>query len=178
MRALYMRRALASISPTCTVLHAGGLLREIIVEIVRVGRLRKGWPVERALCEVLISELKRAPAIPTAIDLPNDRRALAVARAVMDSATVNTPLKSLCASVGVSVRTLERLYRRDIGSNFESWRRQWRLMKAIELLVAGHTVKRAAGAVGYRHAGAFVALFKNAFGATPKAWIQALEKLK
>jgi len=51
-------------------------------------------------------------------------------------------------------------------------------MKAIELLVAGHTVKAVAAAIGYRHAGAFVVLFRQAFGATPKAWIQALEKLK
>lgn len=178
MRTLYIRRALVNISPACTVLHAPGLLRELIVEIVRLGRLRRAQLVERALSEVLISELERAPVLPTTIDLPIDRRALAVAHAVMDNATTNMPLKSLCAAAGVSARTLQRLYRRDVGADFESWRRQWRLMKAIELLVAGYTVKAVAATIGYRHAGAFVVLFKQAFGATPKAWIQTLEKLK
>src|SRR5882757_5312320 len=124
MRTLYIRRALVNISRSCTVLHARSFLRELIVEIVRLGTLRRGQRVERALCEVLISELQRAPAMPTAIDLPIDRRALAVAHAVMDNAGTNMPLKSLCAAAGVSARTLERIYRRDVGTDFESWRRQ------------------------------------------------------
>jgi len=78
--------ALVNISRSCTVLHARSFLRELIVEIVRLETLRRGQRVERALCEVLISELQRAPAMPTAIDLPIDRRALAVAHAVMDNA--------------------------------------------------------------------------------------------
>ena len=178
MRTLYIRCGLAHIAPTCTVLHARGLLRELVSEIVRVGRLRKDRPVERALCEVLIAELERAPAIQTVIDLPKDRRALAIARAVMLDLRTSKSLPALCAAAGISVRTLERLFRRDVGIDFESWRRRWRLMKAIEMLVAGHAVKTVADAVGYLHAGAFVELFKQSFGTTPKTWIQALEKLK
>ena len=177
MRTLYIRCGLVDILPTCTVLHAGGLLRELILEIVRVGRLRRDWPVERALCEVLIAELERAPALQAVIDLPKDRRALAVARAVMVDPPNSKSLPAMCAEAGISVRTLERLFRRDIGIDFESWRRRWRLMQAIEMLVAGHTVKTVAHAVGYLHAGAFVELFKRTFGTTPKAWIQEIRKL-
>jgi AraC-like DNA-binding protein len=50
-------------------------------------------------------------------------------------------------------------------------------MKAIEMLVAGHMVKEVAFAVGYQHPGAFVALFRQTFGITPKAWVLALERL-
>ena len=50
-------------------------------------------------------------------------------------------------------------------------------MKAIEMLVAGCRVKEVAFAVGYQHSGAFVALFRQTFGITPKAWMSALERL-
>lgn len=83
----------------------------------------------------------------------------------------------MCAAAGVSVRTLERTYRREVGTDFECWRRQVRLMKAIELLVAGRRVKEVAFLVGYQHPGAFVTLFRATFGATPKAWISVLERL-
>jgi AraC-like DNA-binding protein len=58
--------------------------------------------------------------------------------------------------------------------NFETWRRQARLMKAVELLVSGCAVKEVAFAVGYKQPSAFVEMFRMALGATPKAWVAAL----
>jgi AraC-like DNA-binding protein len=50
-------------------------------------------------------------------------------------------------------------------------------MKAVELLVAGKRIKEVAYAVGYQHPSAFVTLFRETFGTTPKTWISALERL-
>jgi transcriptional regulator GlxA family with amidase domain len=95
----------------------------------------------------------------------------------MENPACPISLKSMCVAAGVSVRTLERTFHREVGTDFECWRRQMRLMKAIELLVAGHRVKEVAFAVGYQNSGAFVALFRSTFGTTPKAWISGLERL-
>jgi len=72
------------------------------------------------------------------------------------------------------VRTIERAFRSEVGTDFATWRRQARLMKAVELLVAGSLVKQAAFATGYRQPRAFVEMFRRSFGATPKAWVAAL----
>jgi AraC-like DNA-binding protein len=85
------------------------------------------------------------------------------------------PLAAVCACVGVSVRTIERAFRKDVGTDFESWRRQVRLMKAVELLVSGCSIKEVAFAVGYRQSSAFVEMFRRTFGTTPKAWVSALK---
>jgi AraC-like DNA-binding protein len=177
MRTLYLRPGLVDFRQACTVLHAGPLLRELIFEIVRIGRLRIRNRVECALRDVLIAELKRSSSVPTMVMLPNDRRALTVAQAVIGNPALRLPLTSLCASAGVSVRTLERAFRKEAGIDFESWRRQVRLMKAVELLVSGCSVKEVSFAVGYQQPSAFVALFRATFGTTPKAWISALERL-
>ena len=76
--------------------------------------------------------------------------ALGVARAVIADQANSPSLRAVCENIGVSVRTIERAFRREVGVSFESWRRQVRLMKAIELLVGGCPVKEVAFEVGYR----------------------------
>src|SRR5262249_38841668 len=83
MRTLYLRTGLTNLPPTCTVLHVGSLLRELIFEIVRFGRLRIRNRIESALRDLLVFELERASAVPAVVVRPNDPRALAVAQAVI-----------------------------------------------------------------------------------------------
>jgi AraC-like DNA-binding protein len=177
MRTLYLRPSLTERRPACAVLHVGPLLRELIVETVRVGALRSRNRIECALRDVLIAELARASPVPTELVLPRDHRALAVAQTVIAQPGARVPLPNLCKSAAVSVRTLERIFQREVGIGFEYWRRQVRLMKALQLLVAGHSVKQVAFEIGYQNPSAFVALFRTTFGATPKVWISALERL-
>jgi len=170
MRTLYLRAGLLGRWADCTVLYVGPFLRELIFEIVRVGSLRMRNAVEGALCEVLLAKLRQASPAPTGVALPQDGRALAVAHAVMENPAVIEPLAVVCAQAGLSVRTLERAFQREVGMNFESWRRQVRLMRAVELLVAGRSVKEVAFQVGYQNTGSLVALFRQTFGKPPRAW--------
>jgi AraC-like DNA-binding protein len=177
MRTLYLRSGLADLGKSCAVLHISPLLRELIFEVVRVGNLRSRDHTESALRDLVIAQLEKASPMPTCILLPHDLRARAVAEAVMAEPALRSPLLSMCKSCGISVRTLERIFRKDVGMSFESWRRQVRLMKAIELLVAGRSVKQVAFSVGYQEPSAFVALFRSTFGTTPKAWVDALRRI-
>jgi AraC-like DNA-binding protein len=60
--------------------------------------------------------------------------------------------------------------------DFETWRRQARVMKAIERLAGGESVKEAAFHVGYREPSALVALFRITFGMPPKVWMSSQGK--
>ena len=170
MRTLYLRPSLTRRMPeTCSVLQISPLLRELIVEIVRRGALRRN-AADQALTSVLLAELHAASPMPTHLTLPKDHRALALAQTLVANPGSRRPLRALCKENGVSVRTLERTFRRDVGTDFETWRRQLRLMNAVERLVAGSSVKQVAYEVGYRQPSAFVATFRRSFGMTPKAW--------
>jgi len=48
------------------------------------------------------------------------------------------------------------------------WRRRLRLLHAVRLLAEGEPVTTVALDVGYSSVSAFIAVFKRAFGATPK----------
>jgi AraC-like DNA-binding protein/mannose-6-phosphate isomerase-like protein (cupin superfamily) len=178
MRTLYLRTGLAARSePRCAVLHVTPLLRELIVEIVSIGELRMRDRYECALRDLLTRQLQKASPVPTFVTLPRDERALAVAQAILRNPAESKPMAVLCSEAGVSVRTIQRAFRKDVGTSFESWRRQVRLTKAVELLVSGCSIKEVAYKVGYCQSSAFVEMFRRTFGTTPKAWISALETL-
>jgi len=175
MRTLYFRPGLVSRrAPGCDVLSVTPLLRELIVEAVRVGRLRVRNAHERALRDLTILHISRASSAPTSVALPADSRALALAQAILQNPSQPKALANLCAEAGMSLRTMQRVFQRELGTDFDSWRRQVRLMKAIELLVTGSSVKETAFAIGYNQPSAFVEAFRRAFGATPKAWARSL----
>lgn len=159
------------------MLHISPLLRELIIESVRIGRLRFRNPLERAFRDVIICQIEHASPVPTFVKLPSDPRALTVAKAVIENPAASNAIPLLCSPAGVSVRTIQRLFLKEVGMDFESWRRQVRLVRAIELLVNGSSVKEVSFAVGYRQTSAFVESFRRTFGTTPKVWITGLEKL-
>ena len=132
------------------------LLRELIVETVRVSQLRVRNRYECALRDLLISQIQKASPVPTFVTLPRDARALAVAQAVLRKPAESKAIADLCAEAGVSVRTIERVFRKEIGVDFESWRRQVRSTKAEELLFSGYSIKEVAHKVGYCQPSAFV----------------------
>lgn len=178
MRTLYFRPGLVSrMSQGCAVLHVTPLLRELIVETVRIGQLRIRNHHERVLRDLTILHLTNASSAPIFVALPIDKRALSVARAVLQNPAQPKTLQMLCAGVGVSVRTIQRVFQTDVGTDFDSWRRQVRLTKAVELLVSGYSVKEVAFAVGYSQPSAFVVTFRRTFGTTPGAWAASIKKL-
>lgn len=178
MRTLYIRPQLAVRSAsTCAVLHVAPLLRELILEAVRIGNLRARNEGERALTELIVMHVKSASPIPTFVMMPSEGRAQSVAQAVLAEPGRSTPMATLCANAGASVRTIQRAFRREMGIDFDSWRRQVRLTKAVEALVSGHSVKEVAFGVGYRQPSAFVECFRKTFGLPPKVWVTSLGRV-
>ena len=173
MRTLYLRPGLAR-GKQCAVLHVPPLLRELIVEAVRIGNLKARNKSHVALRDVIVAQIVRASPVPTVLAMPSDTRARAIADAVI--ANPKTTLLALCQKAGASVRTLQRIFRRDARTDFETWRRQVRMMKAVELQTQGTTIKQISHAVGYRQASTFVAAFRRTFGMPPKSWIAAVRQ--
>jgi len=178
MRTVYLRPGVARQLPkTCTVIHVRPLLRELIVEAVEIGSLARRAPVQSALGLLLVSEIRNARPVPTLVTLPQDPRALRVAEAFMrDPAT--GAAADLCRRCGVTPRTIQRLFLRDVGVSFETWRRQARLMKGIERLMGGDSVTSIAVELGYQQASAFIRLFRDTLGTTPRAWMSGLRRLE
>ncbi|MGA3346668.1 MAG: helix-turn-helix transcriptional regulator [Terracidiphilus sp.] len=177
MRTLYFRPgAVSRRPPGCSLLYVAPLLRELIIEAVRLGRLRQRNPPECALRDLLARQLAIATAAHIGITMPLEPRALSVAQLIAGKLTDRRPLAKLCAEAGVGVRTAQRIFRKELGCEIDTWRRQARLTRAVQLLVAGHSVKEVSFRVGYKQSSAFVEAFRRLFGSTPKVWTAGLRR--
>jgi hypothetical protein len=120
MRTLYLRRGLAAeLPPACAVLHITPLMRELIIETVRIGELKMRNPLHRALRDLLIFQMEKASPMPISLTLPRDSRARAIADQVMLHPGERQSFAALCESAGAGVRTMQRVFRREAGSHFE-----------------------------------------------------------
>jgi AraC-like DNA-binding protein len=173
MRTLYLRPGVVKKdAANCRVLHVNSMLRELILAAIRNGKLLVKDRLHTAIRTLIAAEIENALLVPTSITVPNDDRARRIARNLLEGPGMQDSFPALCKSAGASVRTIQRIFRRETGSDFESWRQQARLIKAIELLVAGHSVKQVSAAVGYSHVAPFITMFRKILGVTPGAWIQ------
>lgn len=178
MRTLYIRPGLVKRPDTsCAVLAVSPLLRELVLEIVRIGKLRLKNREHCTLQDLVTLHIARATSISTMIRMPRDPRALNAAKRILDNLTESPSLQTVCKEAGVSTRTLQRLFRNEVGIDADSWRQQARLTRSVELLVGGSSVKQVAFSVGYNQPSAFVAAFRRVFGVTPKIWTERVRRM-
>jgi AraC-like DNA-binding protein/quercetin dioxygenase-like cupin family protein len=178
MRTLYIRPGLVKREdPGCAVLSVSPLVRELVLEVVRIGQLRLRNREHCNLQDLVTLHIARATSIPTVVRMPRDPRALDAATRILNSLTESPSLQTVCKEAGVSTRTLQRLFRKDVGIDADSWRLQVRLTRSVELLIGGSSVKQVALFVGYNQPSAFVAAFRRVFGVTPKIWTDTVRSI-
>jgi len=166
MRTVYVRRSLSRGLPRdCCVVNVSPLLRELIVEAVRIGLLDRSVAVERHLAGMILDQLHVLPSVPLQLPMPQDARAREVAQVLWEDPSDASPVDAL--SSGTSKRTLERIFVTETGMTFGAWRQQLRLLHAVRLLAAGKSVTTVALDTGYESPSAFIAMFKRALGTTP-----------
>jgi transcriptional regulator GlxA family with amidase domain len=73
-------------------------------------------------------------------------------------------MSKLC---GVSVRTVERYFLKNLGQKPKKWLAEQRLSQAFEFLQNGFSVKEIASQLGYKSAHHFSRDFKKQFGLSP-----------
>ena len=168
VQTLYLSRALRRGLPIrCSAVNVSPFLRELIRHAVALGMLDRNDPVCARLIGVLLDQLSVLPTIPLQLPWPLDERAQLAAAWLRDHPDNASSTRQVARRANLSVRTLERLFRRETGLTFGKWRQQLRLLHALRLLAAGRPVTAAALEVGYESASAFIVMFKRTLGVTP-----------
>lgn len=120
---------------------------------------------------VVLDLLHPLPATPIDVPDPADDRVRAVADALLADPADPRGLEAHARAVGVSRRTLTRLFVQDTGMNFDRWRTHVRLRAALPLLAEGLPVSRVAHTVGYATPSAFLAAFRRVVGTSPGRYL-------
>ncbi|WDV49620.1 helix-turn-helix transcriptional regulator [Streptomyces coeruleorubidus] len=120
---------------------------------------------------VVLDLLRPLPATPIDVPRPADERVRAVADALLADPADPRSLDAHARAVGVSRRTLTRLFAHDTGMSFDRWRTHMRLRAALPLLAEGQPVSRVARTVGYATPSAFLAAFRRTVGTSPSRYL-------
>jgi AraC-like DNA-binding protein/quercetin dioxygenase-like cupin family protein len=168
MRTLYFAPKLVRTETVkCFVMNVSPLLRELILHACKFPKLKKEEPVHRRIIEMIVDQLEANHSIPLQLPHPSDPRAMRIVHALLAEPGRPRTLAALCADCGASKRTIERLFIAETKMTFSQWRRQLRLLHAMQLLASGEKVTGAALDAGYRSASAFIVMFRRQLGQTP-----------
>lgn len=151
----------------CQVVEVSPLMREVIAALD--ARELPGRR-EALLCELLQDEMMRSRPLPLGVPLPTEKRLRGLCEAVLADPAHAQTLEMSAARAGASVRTIARLFRQELGMSFSQWRQQAVLARAIPLLSQGYPLARVAHEFGYQSQSAFSAMFRRAFGESPRAF--------
>ncbi len=166
LRTLYISQGAPGAVPgKCCVIEVSPLLRELILRLVKLGADAK--PVDPSMIQVTLAEISEFNVLPLQIAMPRDPRLLRVCRKILDDPSNTKTCAQWGFEVGASARTLERLFLKETGLCFSAWRRQIRLLVALDHLACGASIASVAEDLGYQSSSAFSAMFKRTLGRLP-----------
>lgn len=150
-------------------MRASGLLREAVMRAADWDGV--DWDESRSrLLGLVRDEVRDGVHEPLGLPMPQDRRALRIARAITSNPADTRSLEQLAHWAGMSSRTVTRYFVEETGFNFIDWRQRARLLKSLELIAAGQSVTSTALEVGYDNVSAFIAMFRRLTGVTPSRY--------
>lgn len=171
MRTLYIQPDCAAGLPAeCCVLAITPLMRELILTVMNFSGAFLPDSREARIAQLILDEIQTLSALPMVLPIPNDHALCAVCDALLSKPDDTSSSEDWAVKLGVDVRTLQRRFVKATGMTFGEWRRQARLVKALERLAAGERIIDVALDSGYSSPSAFTAMFKRQFGIAPNSF--------
>lgn len=168
MRTAYINEAQVPAMPAhnCAI-NVSPLLRELLVEAVRIAPGAAPSPRNTRVLDLLIDEIQVSATLPLHLPLPQDARLRRICTALMAQPADAASAAQWATSIGMAERTLHRRFAQETGMSFAQWRAQVRLLHALRRIASGDRVIDIALDCGYASHSAFAAMFKRHFGVTP-----------
>jgi AraC-like DNA-binding protein len=105
--------------------------------------------------------------------MPMDKRVANLATAQLAHPALSLTMDEWGLRLGVSSRTLSRVFQRETGMSFFRWRQQLHIGLALQRLAEGASVANIAIDLGYESTSAFIAMFRKITGTTPARYFTA-----
>ncbi|MEV6484874.1 helix-turn-helix domain-containing protein [Streptomyces sp. NPDC051576] len=151
-------------SGTPVVVAVDALVRELIIACSEPDLPEQE---SRRLRAVLRDRLRRALVEPLTLPTPHNSLLRQACSLVTDDLSQPRTATWLARRIGVSERTLARLFRTEFGMTYPQWRTNVRVFHAMVLLAEGATVSETGHQCGWATTSAFIDTFSRTMGQTP-----------
>ncbi|MDE1461648.1 AraC family transcriptional regulator [Spartinivicinus poritis] len=171
-RSLYIaKRCSEKLNRPTSVIQVTALLREVILAITNIPVKGKPDSVTKHLWLVLYDCLKSAESVPLNLPVPQDSRLTKLVNRLLQHPTDSQSLEAWGVQLGASARTIRRIFLNQTQMSFSEWKQRLKVLKAIELMIAGMTVTEVAFELKYESSAAFINMFKRQMGLSPKSYL-------
>jgi AraC-like DNA-binding protein len=143
-------------------------MREIMVRVAE-GATAQQLP---HLAALLIDEIAALSFEPLHLPRAKDERIARMGSALLEDPADSTTLRGWADRLGLSPRTLIRRIKDDTGMSLREFRRQARVLAALERLPLGESVTNVAMDVGFDSPSAFIQAFRSVTGKTPGRYMK------
>lgn len=168
MRSLYIRsEEIPALQDDCQILEIQPLTRELIRSFSTYAVDYDEAGEEGRLVSVLIDQLLAAPHTDLHLPWPADERLQKICRELYEHPDNSMTLGEVAAQIGLSEKTVTRLFQKETSLSFRAWRQRLRLLSSLPMLERGERVTDIALACGYDSTSAFIYAFRSHFGVTP-----------
>jgi AraC-like DNA-binding protein len=130
----------------------------------------KAAKLSNCLKNLLACELRACEELPDVFVIPmppQSSRIAGLCEAILKEPDKTGHLTKAAASIGLSVRTLSRLFSHELGTTAAGWRRNVQIAAALGLLDNGIAVSKVARMLGFRDS-AFSTFFRSRLGYSPR----------
>ncbi|EPO1083710.1 AraC family transcriptional regulator [Cronobacter dublinensis] len=122
---------------------------------------------KRKMALLLLEIIGEAPSVPAELPVPQDERLLRAAEELMLSHRWETSLTDMADIANMSERSFSRLFLRDTGFSFRTWKQRARIYASLDLLSDNVPVKQIAWQLGFSSPAAYSAAFRAVMGVAP-----------
>ena len=151
----------------CQVITVSPLLREVLLHLHS-----KQWPVDtpqnQRLIEVFFDQIQMMSVEPLLYPDCSHPKVKLIISNFLEQPQTTISIEQWAKEFHMSVRSLSRLFSKEMNMGYRQCRLQIRLIKAIELLAQNKSVIEVSYSLGFSNESNFIRLFKAAFGITPK----------
>lgn len=136
LRAIYFSSSLIAECTSFTksqqvhVITATPLVKELIAGLFSEDYAR---PSQRKIALLLLEILSEAPPLTMALPMPNDERLFSAARSLLVNQRWEASLSELAFMSAMSERTFSRLFMKDTGFSFRTWKQRARICASFNL---------------------------------------------
>ncbi|AFR09544.1 AraC family transcriptional regulator [Nocardiopsis alba] len=170
-RSLYLEPAAVPWFPEhCRVVEVSPLLRALVSAAVDVDPRHERHGRDAALMELVLHELRGLVPLPLDLPLPRHEGLRALCEEFLEAPDVHDPLARWARALHVGERTVNRLFRAEVGMGFAQWRRRACVLRSLPPLARGERVTRVAADLGYDSPAAFSAAFSRMMGTSPRGY--------
>lgn len=175
LKSLYIERKYRAIdSEKAKILHMNPLIRELILTAATFPELYSTSGYENDLVKLLLQTLAHLKQEERYLPWPiSDELAMMCNRLYEETDRISTS-EQLAQTMSMSVRTLDRRFRKETGMSLKQWRSQLRIMKAIELLNTTKSITSIALELGYSSPSPFIFMFREQLGISPAQYRKTL----